>query len=195
MWVFNPMPTAEQVKKWLPRASASTLRLNSTQPPPPVGQGTGQNAPDGSTEPSPAAPAKSNAIAFTLVPGGSKLAFTLPYPPSVNRVWRSIVIKGAVRVLLSSEGRAYKKAVAALAPKLFLLAGPLGIRVRVYRPRRVGDLNNRIKVIEDALQGVAYENDDQIEYSETFRFDDKDNPRVEIEVWNLPHERQGALPL
>ena len=47
----------------------------------------------------------------------------LPLPPSVNAYWRSIILKGAVRVLVSKEGRAFKKrcgllAVAQRAPKL-----------------------------------------------------------------------------
>ncbi len=83
---------------------------------------------------------------------------TLPYPPSANNYWRSIVINGSVRVLVSTQARKYKAAVQSLAGTHTLLTGPIGIRIRIYRPKRIGDLGNRIKVLEDALQGVLFAN-------------------------------------
>lgn len=139
---------------------------------------------------------------LTLAPEQSppegKQWLTLPYPPSANNYWRSIVIKGAVRVLLSSEARKYKAHVQGLAGRYELLTGPIGIVVRIYRPKRIGDLGNRIKVLEDALQGVLFGNDSQIERIEATRHEDKANPRAEVAVWALPHARppvQGSLQL
>jgi crossover junction endodeoxyribonuclease RusA len=109
---------------------------------------------------------------------------TLPYPPSANNYWRSVVIRGRVRVLVSSEARKYKKACEAPLRRAFpsMIEGPIWIDVRVYRPIRRGDLGNRIKVLEDAMQGFAYANDDQIVKISAERFDDKLNPRVEVTV-------------
>lgn len=113
-----------------------------------------------------------------------EIRLVLPYPPSTNTAWRSIVIKGQSRVLLSKEGRIYKQEVAAICAKAGIvpLVGPVSFRAFVYRPRKAGDLSNRIKVLEDALEGFAYENDNQIVHLDWWRFDDKVSPRVEVTI-------------
>jgi crossover junction endodeoxyribonuclease RusA len=112
---------------------------------------------------------------------------TLPYPPSANKYWRSV--RG--RVLVSREARAYKQGVKlrALTAGVRPIEGPVHLTLAVYRPRRAGDLSNRIKVLEDALCGVAFEDDDQVESIHAMRFDDKENPRVEVSVEALPKPR------
>lgn len=112
------------------------------------------------------------------------MRLTLPYPPSVNAYWRAF--KG--RILLSRDGRAYKTAAALVAKTqgARILAGPVLVRVDVYRPRRIGDLDNTLKATLDALRGIAFEDDAQVESLSAIRHDDKKNPRVEVEV--LPFE-------
>lgn len=109
------------------------------------------------------------------------MKLTLPYPPSANRYWRTF--KG--RMLVSREARAYKVA-AALQAKAAGLSAPLeqavAVVLRVYRPRRIGDLDNSIKVTLDSLRGVAFLDDKQVVRIEAERHDDKANPRVEVEV-------------
>ncbi len=126
-------------------------------------------------------------ILANILPPQPLTTITLPYPPSANRYWRSIVINGQVRVLVSTEARRYKETAGDIAAKAFArpLAGPVGIRLHVFRPRKAGDLGNRIKVIEDALQGYAFTDDNQIEHIEARRFEDKGNPRVEVSVWGI----------
>ncbi len=121
-------------------------------------------------------------IAAPAPRSGQEIRLTLPYPPSTNAAWRSVVIKGRVRVLLSKQGRLFKKAVAALAKGCTPLDGPVSLTVYVHRPMKRGDLSNRIKILEDALQGFAYRNDDQIVHIVAWRWDDKVNPRVEVVV-------------
>jgi len=187
---------AETLKKWLPQASAATLRLNSgislpSAPPDP--QISGEVAPDGPPEPTENTPLKRAPNAVWRL--------TLPYPPSSNRYWRSqpyrdkATGKLMVAVFVTTEAKEYKKAVQTLFGMPGPMVGPIGMRVYVYRPQRSGDLGNRIKVLEDALEGIAYANDNQIEYEELFRRDDKANPRVEVEIWQLPSVRQEALPI
>lgn len=110
---------------------------------------------------------------------------TLPYPPSGNRYWRHA--KG--RTYLSAEARAYRAAVARVAPTL-PLDGPVSVTLTVYRPRKAGDLDNTFKVLLDALNGLAWHDDSQIEELHGYRHDDKDAPRVEVEVkrlsWKVP---------
>lgn len=84
----------------------------------------------------------------------------------------------------SPEARAYALAVAAACRKARLtsLAGDVVVTLHLYRPRRAGDLDNRIKVTLDALRGHAYADDDQVVELHAYRHDDKANPRVEVEV-------------
>lgn len=109
------------------------------------------------------------------------LKHVLPWPPSANAYWRSIVIRGAVRVLVSGEARKYKERVASLIPAN-PANGHLSVTMAFYRPRRIGDLDNSIKVTLDALKGILFHDDKQIVEIRATRHDDKDNPRVEIHL-------------
>lgn len=105
----------------------------------------------------------------------------LPFPPSYNRYWRN---GRNGRGFISKEGAAYKIAaaevlhVAAMQP----LRGRVSVSLDYYRPRKSGDLDNRLKQTLDALQGHAYDNDSQIVEIHARQFEDKSNPRVEVEV-------------
>jgi len=55
-----------------------------------------------------------------------------------------------------------------------------------YRVNALGDLSNRIKIVEDALQGAAYDNDSQVRRIIAERFDDADRPRLEVGVIAYP---------
>ena len=104
----------------------------------------------------------------------------LPMPPSVNRYWRSC--RG--RVFLSAEAKQYKAQVALLAhaARLTPLQGEIILYADVYRERRSGDLDNRLKAILDSLNKIAFNDDKQVVEIHARRFDDAKNPRVEIEV-------------
>lgn len=108
------------------------------------------------------------------------ISLTLPYPPSTNRYWRNV--RG--RMIVSPEAKAYKAEVGWLARQAGIepLEGELFVTARVYRPRKAGDLSNRQKVLEDALEGFAYLDDSQIAGYYYTRHDDKKNPRVELEI-------------
>ena len=108
-----------------------------------------------------------------------KLELTLPYPPSANSYWRAARGRGLVP---SAEALAYKRRVAFAAPKLLAFTGPVRVVVRAFRPRRIGDLDNVLKVLFDALSGVTWLDDEQVEEVHAHRQDDAANPRVELEV-------------
>lgn len=110
-------------------------------------------------------------------------AFILPMPPSANQYWRNINGK----TLVSEEAKNYKEAVAALALRLGMqkLSGPVMLTIQVYRQQKSGDLSNRIKVIEDALIGIAYKDDKQIEQILAMRFESPRNPYIIISVTEL----------
>ena len=100
----------------------------------------------------------------------------LPYPPSYNRYWRNGFV--------STEGQLFKRraAVALLGYNGPCYDGEVVVELRFYRPRKSGDVDNRVKQVLDALQGVCYNNDNQVQQFTAARFDDAQNPRVEIVV-------------
>ena len=87
----------------------------------------------------------------------SDLVLTLPWPPSVNRYWRTF--RG--RMLISRDGREYRKAVCALLGKRLALPGPLGVEIIAFRPdRRRRDLDNLLKAPLDSLTSAGIWHDD-----------------------------------
>jgi len=96
------------------------------------------------------------------------VAFTLPWPPSLNTYWRSVVVRGQSRVLLSQEGREYRKSVVTATPHSVRrrFAGRLSVTLTVSPPdRRRRDLDNLPKGILDALRyAQVYLDDSQIDY-------------------------------
>lgn len=106
----------------------------------------------------------------------------LPYPPTVNKYWRHVVIRGQPRVLISREGRAYKDRVASLCVGVLPASGPIKVQAHIYRPRKIGDIDNVSKGLLDSLKGIAFHDDSQIVELHLIRHDDKARPRVEITI-------------
>lgn len=113
-------------------------------------------------------------------PTGTPNKFTVDYPPTANLYWRHV--RG--RVIVSADAKAYrhKTALVALQAGCRPLQGNVRVRLDVYRPRKIGDLDNTLKVLLDSLRGIAYEDDKQVTEIVARRFDDKTNPRVEVEL-------------
>ena len=114
------------------------------------------------------------------------MTLTFPYPPSVNRYWRTIIVKkgksSRAVPILSREAREYKARMATYAVGHQPSQEPVSLTIRLYRPRKAGDIDGPLKPLLDALQGVLYVNDSQIVGLHVTRHDDKDDPRVEVEV-------------
>lgn len=111
------------------------------------------------------------------------MTYRYPLPPSANRYWR--IYRG--RNVVSDEAKEYKNTVAMLAKVdgVKLLTGPVKVAVAVYRERQSGDLDNRLKILLDALQGAFYANDAQIRELHATLHDDKHDPHVEVTVTSL----------
>lgn len=108
---------------------------------------------------------------------------TLPFPPSANRYWRH----GRGRVYKTDEARRYQEA-AAWCAKLAgatIHDGAVGLELRFYRPERRGDLDNRVKILLDALEGVLYVNDKQIRELHAYLADSRVRPRAEVIAWPI----------
>jgi crossover junction endodeoxyribonuclease RusA len=108
------------------------------------------------------------------------MRLVLPYPPSANRLWQNA--RG--HMIKSAEAKVYGYLVlaAAQAAGIEPFTGAVSVKIDVYRPRKAGDLDNRLKVAMDSLNGLAWHDDGQIVEIHARRFDDKTNPRIEVEV-------------
>lgn len=102
------------------------------------------------------------------------LVLNLPMPPSVDNYFRPVPTKtGKARFVLGKEGRAYRRTINALVTCAMVhlfgrfeppLGGRLELRVIVHFPTAAGDINNRSKALEDALQFAGvYTNDSQLD--------------------------------
>jgi crossover junction endodeoxyribonuclease RusA len=107
--------------------------------------------------------------------------FVLPVGPSANDYWRPV----RSRIVDTDAARAYKERtkLELLTQGVRPVAGPLAVWLHWHRKTLVrADLGNRIKVLEDALNRVAWDDDSQIEEIHAYRHHDPANPRVELTV-------------
>lgn len=104
----------------------------------------------------------------------------LPEPPSANRYWR----KYRNVMVLSDIAREYKRTAYLLARAHGLrpIKGDCAVSFTWYRKRNAGDLDNRIKIVLDSLEGAAYEWDSQVVEIHAYRANDAKNPRLEITI-------------
>ena len=111
------------------------------------------------------------------------IRLTLPPPISANRYWRTF----RNRTVVSAEAKTYKTTVGWIARAAIdePLQGDLCVTLRVYRKAKRGDLDNYNKVLLDSLSGIAYTDDSQVTELHAYRYDDKTNPRVEVEITPL----------
>jgi crossover junction endodeoxyribonuclease RusA len=109
----------------------------------------------------------------------------LPYPPSVNHYRRHTRSGGHY---ISDKGRAYKNNAALTAREQGMrpISGPVVVHINAFSPRRAGDLDNLLKATLDALCGVAYADDSQIEYLSIRRFANSNDPHIEVTA--VPHD-------
>ena len=90
----------------------------------------------------------------------SAITLTLPWPPSVNKYWRTF--QG--RMIISAEGRSYRKAVAdqvMIQRGAKHYEGKLRVVIEAWRPdNRRRDLDNLLKATLDALTHAGVWADD-----------------------------------
>lgn len=132
-------------------------------------------------------PEKPEAPQNSMPPEGWQ-ELTLPYPPSANRIWRT---GRGRRTYSAPEATAFKADVKKLALEALVQrsALPVEVHLNFFRPRRAGDIDNRIKVVLDSLNGFAWEDDEQVTVLKVWRFDDKANPRAHI-AWRAIDETE-----
>ncbi len=119
------------------------------------------------------------------VGGDQALRVSLPWPPSVNRIWRSVKIRGSGRVLLSREGREYRRAVKIALRACTRVLGayfsrPVSVQIAAHPPdARRRDLDNVLKAVLDAITHAGVWDDDR-------RVDD-------LHIWRMPPVAGGRI--
>lgn len=131
-----------------------------------------------------------------------QIVLSLPWAPSVNGYWRSIMSGPmAGRVLISERGRAYRKAVAdavtAQRVPTRLLTGKLAVEIHAMPPdRRARDLDNLLKGLLDALHHAGViEDDSEIDDLRIRRFAIRSGGELQIRISEIPGAatESGAL--
>lgn len=122
----------------------------------------------------------------------------LPFPPSLNSYWRHVVLGRAARVLISADGREYRKRVLQDCAPVLQDSPPLGGRLSVtltaYPPDlRKRDLDNLAKACLDALTHAgAWGDDSQIDELRIIRGGKAgDGGRMVVEINEMPVLRAG----
>lgn len=113
------------------------------------------------------------------------IAFILPWPPSVNSMYRR---RRDGQVRCSPEVKSYKEAAArsALSQGVRPFVGPVAVVLELYPPREGSDTDGRVKVTLDALENVAWANDRQVKDIRAVMHDaDKIRPRVEVRITTM----------
>lgn len=118
----------------------------------------------------------------------------LPWPPTVNTYFRSVVIGGSVRVLISKRGREYRYAVQAAVWERFGAIKPtrarLAVAIAAYPPdRRDRDLDNLFKGTLDACTHAGiWADDSQIDFLAIHRETVEKPGRVELRIQRMSDE-------
>lgn len=112
------------------------------------------------------------------------IKLTLPYPISANKYWRPVHVGGHISIVPTKEARAYREKMGWMVKAAGIrspIAGRVSVRLQLWphrpldwkrRMRDFGalwddtvqciDLTNAEKVLLDALNGVAFEDDKRI---------------------------------
>ena len=173
---MNPFPTRQAAEAYLSRigdpdvraATRARLGLDLSEPEP---RAVPEQLAESPREAPSFLPVVLQAASINSQECPATLSFTLPFPPSLNSIWRAVVItlkgKPQARVLLSEEGRAYRRAVRAVLHSLGNPTTPPGARLALHLhacppDRRTRDLSNLPKALEDALTHAGVWADDSL---------------------------------
>lgn len=110
----------------------------------------------------------------------------LPFPPSLNHMYR----RYGKQTVLSGEARAYKQEAAILSREIIdePLTGRLSVTIRLYRPAARGDIDNYLKALLDALNGILWQDDRQIVELHVYKLLDREDPHAQLEIRTLGSE-------
>lgn len=123
----------------------------------------------------------------------------LPWPPSVNAMWRTVMINGSGRTMLSKDGREYRETVRRVVRRIGITCPTicrLRVELRACAPdRRRRDLDNILKASLDALTHAGvWDDDSQIDELSVVRGEIKDVGLLYVRIIDLPGA-QEMLPI
>jgi Holliday junction resolvase RusA-like endonuclease len=117
---------------------------------------------------------------------GRSASVELPYPPSVNTIYRrrrdgQVVLPAKVKEWKRRAGWAYKAAGGRV------LHGAVSVEVELYPPAdgRRRDIDNGLKCILDSFNGVAWRDDDQVSYLAVAKLAPEGKGRAVVRVKKL----------
>lgn len=114
--------------------------------------------------------------------------YVIPY---VRMTARSKHLERAQNYIASQDaiGTDIKSLMTQKGWEMFPEGVPLGVRIlfTVYKSIHKSDLDNKVKAVLDAMQGVVYQNDMWIDHIIASRVLDEtlQDDRTEIEIWTL----------
>ena len=108
----------------------------------------------------------------------------LPWPPSWNQSYRYRAVGRKAMGYQTKQAKEYKAIVSDLciAHDLQPIKGWVEVSIWLYFPRRGGDLDNRCKILLDALQGHAYLDDKQVSILHVYRRYQKGGGMAWVEI-------------
>lgn len=121
--------------------------------------------------------------------------FSLPLPPSINRTYKTTRTGG---FYMANKSKLYKESTVPselLALKIKPLEGPVEVWLTFFFPTKAGDADGRTKILFDAMQRYAYENDKQIARYHVEKAKDAANPRVDVTICETQTTGLAAHPL
>ena len=136
---------------------------------------------------------------------GCEVKLILPWPPSPNHYYRSMVMRGPkprAMTYISEEGKAFQNNVKASIWKSLKavptkIMGRLSVTVTLYQPNaRSIDIDNRLKPLLDSLtKSGVWEDDSQIDCLQISRGPiSRTNPRCEVTIEVIKPAEKELFP-
>lgn len=126
-----------------------------------------------------------------------KVNLVLPFPPTTNKLYKNFFSKKINKTIRAPTGIVdkFKKRVREILGEVKYIPFNENVKVtlKLYRPRKQGDWDNFSKASIDALKrtdkkgnlicywGLLHD-DSQIKEGHIYVYDDKENPRLELEI-------------
>lgn len=110
-------------------------------------------------------------------------------PRSTSHIYKSVCMGRFPRVYMSKQGKDLKESYQWQAKSQWHatpLTRGLKLTLRAYfGTKRTQDIDNFNKLVLDALTGIVWEDDSQIQELHIYKDYCKENPRIELEVTEL----------
>lgn len=108
-------------------------------------------------------------------------------PLSTQHIYRYTCIGKFARLYMLREGKQLKEQYQ-LEARNQHKKRPTSLSVEMeitlfFKDKRRRDVDNYNKLVLDALEGIAYQDDSQIQKLTVIKNYSKENPRIEIEIW------------